>query len=205
MEALAALAYTTNTTVFRIEKTGVITDRALAEKLASIFGFSFEAFCAEDFASVKMEKEWERQTKRPYLTQPNTDGNYYLVFVKRYEKDGEYSVISPTSWVKTENGKERRRLCVFGPDDIIEHLAEYGVKCAVVHDTLALIYFYYGISENEERAALVRTDVAESVYPRLVKEYVCDINSLPNHYDFKDLADVELYGEVQPPAEGKGG
>lgn len=205
MEALAERAYTTNTTIFRIEKTGIIADPALAKTLASVFGLPVEDFCSVDFASDRMKTEWSRQIERPYSTTPDPEAWYYLVFVRRYEKFGEYSAISPTSWVRNENGKERRRLMVFGSDGIIEHLAEYKVKCAVVHDSLALIYFYYGIPDNEERAVLVRTDVADSVYPRLVKEYLCDMNSLPNHYDFKDLAELELHGAPFPPAEDKGG
>lgn len=205
MEALAQRAYTTNTTIFRIEKTGVIADPALAETLASVFGIPLEDFCSVDYATDRMQADWKRQIERPYLTKADTESWYYLVFVRRYEKFGEYSAVSPTSWVRNENGKERRRLMAFGPEGIIEHLAGYGVKCAVVHDTLALIYFYYGIPDNTERAVLIRTDVADSAYPGLVKEYVCDVNGLPNHYDFKDLAELELHGEPCPAAEDKGG
>ena len=112
--------------------------------------------------------------------------------------------MSPTRWTATENGKERQKLTIFGSDGVIEHLAEYGVKCAVVHDVSALIYFYYGIPANEERAVLVRTDVAESAYPDMVKEYLCDMNSLPGHYDFKDLVQVELHGPAHPPDDEGG-
>ena len=50
MEALAERAYTTNTTIFRIEKTGIIADPALAKTLASVFGLPVENFCSVDFA-----------------------------------------------------------------------------------------------------------------------------------------------------------
>ncbi len=204
MEALAELAYTTNTTIFRIEKSGFITDPTLAVKLASVFGVPFADFCSVSDSSAEMQEYWQEQINRPYQTEPDPESWYYLVFVRRYDNRGEYSVISPTKWKATENGKERRELTRFGPDGVIGHLEEYGVKCAVVHDVLALIYFYYGIPSNGERAALVRPEVAETVYPGLVREYLCDMNSLPNHYDFKDLVQVELRGDAHPP-DGEGG
>ena len=196
MEALAERTYTTSTTIFRIEKCGVITDPTLARTLASAFDMPFEDFCSSNFATEKIEENWRQQIERPYLTQPEPDSSYYLIFIKRYEKASEYCARSPTYWVKSEYGKERRRLITFKPDGIREHLAEYDVRCAVVHDSVALIYYFYSICNNEERAALVRTDVADSVYPRLVKEYVCEANSLPTHYDFKDLVELDLHGNA---------
>lgn len=199
MEALAELAFTTNTTIFRIEKTGIIADPGLAEKLASIFDIPFDEFCAGAFASDRAAEKWAADLERPYLTTPDADSSYYLVFVRRYEKHGEYSVISPTVWTGFEGTRERRRLMVLSPEGIAEHLAEYGLRCAVVHDTISLIYFYYGIESGEERAALVRTDVAESIYPNLVTDYVCAANGLPSHRGFKDLIQVKLHGEACLP------
>ena len=204
MEALAEQAFTTNTTIFRIEKTGTTSDLNLAEKLASIFGVPFAEFWSYSSSFDEMEKSWKTQIECPYQTKSDPQKWYYLVFVRRYDRRGEYSVISPTRWVDMDGGMEHRKLTHFAPDGVIEHLNEYGVRCAVVHDFLALIYFYYGIPANSERAALVCTDVAESVYPGLVKDYLCKTSSLPNHYDFKDLVQVELHGGA-PPTDEEGG
>ena len=194
MEALAKLAYTTNTTIFRIEKTGFIADYTLAERLASIFDVPFVSFCSVDFVSDKISSEWEKQIEKPYLTQPDTESDYYVVFVRRYEKFSEYSAVSPTSWAGFENGRECRKLLAFKSEGIIEHLAECGVRCAVVNDSLSLIDFYYSIPNNNECAALIKTDVADSIYHNLVKEYVCDVKKLFSRYGFNDLVEIELRG-----------
>lgn len=194
MDALAQLAFTTNTTIFRIEKSGYITDFSLAEQIASVFGIPVSELCEFADGAARTEKQWQEQLDHPYQTEADPDCWYYLAFVRRYDKDGEYSVMSPTVWVSMDAGKEIRMLPRFGSDGIVEHLAERGMKCAVVHDEIDLIFFYYGIPNNEERAALVRSDIAETVYPHMVQKYRCDMNSLPNHYGFKDLVQVELRG-----------
>lgn len=81
MSALAKLAFTTDTTFFRIEKTGVVSDESLAHMLSDVLKIPFDKLYMKKCQEEESKVEWERNLKEVYETQPNFNKVYYVAFV----------------------------------------------------------------------------------------------------------------------------
>ena len=193
MAALAELSFTTNTTIFRIEKTKIVSDESLAQKLSEVLNTSFEELYLEKHHEDEALAEWDRHLREVYQQQADTNRTYYLVFVTRYDGGKNYEAISPTYWLSAvESTSERRKLLEYYPDAIIEHLREFDVRCAVVHNEMDLIYFYYGLEDEKRTAMLICTDTAKEVYPQLQTEYFVERKDMSDFCGFKDCVSVQL-------------
>lgn len=193
MAALAELSFTTNTTIFRIEKTRIVSDEALAKKLAEVLNTPFEELYLEKRHEDEALAEWNRHLREVYQKRPDTSQTYYLVFVTRYDGGKNYQAISPTHWLSAVGvTSERRKLLEYYPDAIIEHLGEFNVNCAVVHNEMDLIYFYYGLEDKKRTAMLICTDTAKGVYPQLQTEYLVAREDMSDFCGFKDCVSVQL-------------
>lgn len=193
MSALAKLAFTTDTTIFRIEKTGVVSDESLAHMLSDVLEIPFDKLYMKKCQEEEAKVEWERNLKEVYETQPNFNKVYYVAFVTRYECGKNYHVLSPTNWISTAEGSsELRGLVEYYPNGIIEYLEKQSVKCAVVHDEISLIYFYYGLEDMKQTAMLIGTDIAKEIYPHLKTNYLVKEDDMVDCCGFNDCVPVAL-------------
>lgn len=194
MAALAELSFTTNTTIFRIEKTKIVSDESLAQKLSEVLNIPFEELYLEKRHEDEALAEWDKHLKAVYQEQPDMNRTYYLVFVTRYDGGKKYQAISPTYWLSATGGtSERRKLLEYYPDAVMEHLGEFNVRCAVVHSEMNLIYFYYGLEDEKWTAMLICTDTAREVYPQLKTEYFVERKDMFDFCGFKDCVSVQLH------------
>lgn len=193
MAALAEKTYTSNTTIFRIEKTGIVADESLAKILSQVLEISFEDLYLERKKEEEALEKWEQHLREVYDTRPDKDKAYYLAFVVRHDTGKTYQVASPTYWVDmSENDYEWRELIPYHSDGILEQLDKHGVKCAVVHNEEALIYFYYGLEDGIVTASLIETDVAKILYPKLKTRYHVRPDELTNYCGFCDCVSLVL-------------
>lgn len=193
MAALAEQSFTTNTTIFRIEKTRIVSDESLAQKLSEVLNTPFEELYLEKRHEDEALAEWDRHLREVYQQQPDTNRAYYLVFVTRYDGGKSYEAISPTYWLSAVGGtSECRKILEYYSDAIIEHLGEFDVRCAVVHNEMDLIYFYYGLEDEKRTAMLICTDTAKEVYPQLQTEYLVEREDMSDFCGFKDCVSVQL-------------
>lgn len=191
---LAELSFTTNTTIFRIEKTRIVSDELLAKKLSEVLNTPFEELYLEKRHEDEALAEWNRHLREVYQEQPDTNRTYYLVFVTRYDGGKSYQAISPTYWLSAVGvTSERRKILEYYPDAIIEYLEEFNVSCAVVHTKMDLIYFYYGLEDKKRTAMLICTDTAKEVYPQMQTEYLVEREDMSDFCGFKDCVSVQLY------------
>ena len=98
MAALAEKTYTTNTTIFRIEKTGIVSDESLALILSQVLEVSFKDLYLEKNQEEEVLANWEHNLKAVYDVQPDKENTYYLAFVIRHDNGKTYQVASPTYW-----------------------------------------------------------------------------------------------------------
>lgn len=193
MAALAEKTYTTNTTIFRIEKTGIVSDESLAATLSQVLEVSFEDLYLEHRQEEEALAKWERNLQAVYEVHPDKNSSYYLAFVIRQDGGKTYQVASPTYWTEmSENGYEWRELIQYHPDGIIEKLNESGVKCAAIHNEESLIYFYYGLDDGAVTAVLIDTNVVSTLYPRLRTRYQVRPDELTDCFGFCDCVSVVL-------------
>ena len=172
MAALAEKTYTTNTTIFRIEKTGIVSDESLALILSQVLEVSFKDLYLEKNQEEEVLANWEHNLKAVYDVQPDKENTYYLAFVIRHDNGKTYQVASPTYWTAMcEDGYEWRELIQYHPDGIIEQINKSGSKCAAIHDEESLIYFYYGLEDGVLTAALIDTETVSALYPKLKTKY----------------------------------
>lgn len=194
MAALAEKAFTTNTTIFRIEKTGIVSDESLAQILSQVLEVSFEDLYLERKQEEEALAKWEANLKAVYAEKPDKDREYYLIFVIRHENGKSYQAVSPSYWVSmADAGSEWRELRQYYPDGVVEHLEEQDIKCAVIHDEMALIYFYYGLEDDRLTAALVNVDIARTVYPGLETKYLVRPEQLVDFGGFKDCVSLAMH------------
>lgn len=193
MAALAEVCYTTNTTIFRIEKTGIVFDELLAKKLSEVLNISFEDFFEEEYHENESLNRWDKHLKDVYHNHPDMNRTYYLVFVIKYEDGKNYQAISPTYWLSNNRDSfERRKIIKYYPDYITEHLAKYNIKCAVIRNEMDLIYFYYGLEDEKHTAMLICTDTVKELYLQLQTEYIVEQKDLLDFCGFKDCVSIEL-------------
>ncbi len=193
MAALAEKTYTTNTTIFRIEKTGIVSDKSLAVILSQVLEVSFEDLYLEHKQEEEALAKWEQNLKAVYEVHPDKNRSYYLAFVIRQDGGKSYQVASPTYWIEmSENGYEWRELIQYHPDGITEQLNESGVKCAVIHDEESLIYFYYGLDDGAVTAALIDVNAVSMLYPRLRTRYQVRTDEMTDCFGFCDCVSVVL-------------
>ena len=193
MAALAEKAYTTNTTIFRIEKTGIVSDELLAVTLSQVLEVSFEDLYLEHRQEEEALAKWEQNLKAVYEVHPDKNRSYYLAFVIRQDGGKSYQVASPTYWTEmSENDYEWRELIQYHPDGIIEKINEFGVKCAAIHDEESLVYFYYGLDDEMVTAALIDVKVVSTLYPRLRTRYQVRPDELIDCFGFCDCVSVVL-------------
>lgn len=196
MTALAEKVYTTNTTIFRIEKTGIVSDESLALNLSKVLEVPFEDLYLEHRQEEEALAKWEQNLKAVYNIRPDKDKCYYLIFVIRHEGGKTYQVVSPTYWIEmSRNGYEWRKLIQYHPDGIIEKLNESGVKCAAIHDEESLIYFYYGLDDGTVTAALIDVIVVDTLYPRLRTRYQVRPKEMTDCFGFCDCVSLVLRDE----------
>ena len=194
MAALAEKAFTTNTTIFRIEKTGIVSDESLAQILSQVLEVSFEDLYLERKQEEEALAKWEANLKAVYAEKPDKDREYYLIFVIRHKNGKSYQAVSPSYWVSMADvGSEWRELQQYYPDGVVEHLEEQDIKCAVIHDEMALIYFYYGLEDDRLTAALVNVDIARTVYPGLGTKYLVRPEQLVDFGGFKDCVSLAMH------------
>jgi len=194
MAALAEKAFTTNTTIFRIEKTGIVSDESLAQILSQVLEVSFEDLYLERKQEEEVLAKWEANLKAVYDEKPDKNREYYLIFVIRHENGKSYQAVSPSYWVSmADGGSEWRKLQQYYPDGVVEHLKEQDIKCAVIHDEMALIYFYYGLVDDRLAAALVNVDIARTVYPELRTKYLVQPEQLVDIGGFKDCVSLAMH------------
>lgn len=67
MSALAKLAFTTDTTIFRIEKTGVVSDESLAHMLSDVLKIPVDKLYMKKCQEEEAKAEWERNLKEVFL------------------------------------------------------------------------------------------------------------------------------------------
>lgn len=193
MVALAEKTYTTNTTIFRIEKTGIVFDESLALTLSQVLEVSFEDLCLEQKHEEEALAKWERNLKAVYEVQPDEEKNYYLAFIIRQDNGKTYQVASPTYWTAmSEDGYEWRELIQYHPDGIIEQLNKFGLKCAAIHDEETLVYFYYGLEDGVLTAALIDTETVSALYPKMRTKYQIRPEEMTDCCGFCDCVSIVL-------------
>ena len=92
MAALAEKTYTTNTTIFRIEKTGIVSDESLALILSQVLEVSFKDLYLEKNQEEEVLANWEHNLKAVYDVQPDKENTYYLAFVIRHDNGKTYQL-----------------------------------------------------------------------------------------------------------------
>lgn len=193
MADLAESCYSTNTTIFRIEKTGIVFDELLAKKLSESFCIPFEELFEEKSHEDESLDKWNEHLKDVYRNLPDMNQTYYLVFVIKYDGGKNYRAISPTYWLsKSGDSFERRKIIKYYPDYILEHLAKFNMKCAVIHNEMDLIYFYYGLEDENYTAILICTDTIKEFYLQLQTEYFVKQKDLLDFCGFKDCVSIQL-------------
>lgn len=193
MAALAEKTYTTNTTIFRIEKTGIVSDELLARTLSQALEVPFEELYLEHKQEEEALAKWEQNLKAVYEVQSDKGKSYYLLFVIRENRGKTYQVASPTYWkAMCDNGYEWRELIQYHPDGIVEQLNKSGIKCAAIHDEESLIYFYYGLNDGVVTAALIDVEVVKTLYPKLQIRYQVKPNEMMDYCGFCDCVSLVL-------------
>lgn len=193
MAALAEKTYTTNTTIFRIEKTRIVSDESLAVTLSRVLEVSFEDLYLEQKQEEEALAKWEHNLKAVYEIQPDKEKSYYLAFVIRRDNGKTYQVASPTYWTAMcEDGYEWRELIQYHPDGIIEQINKSGTKCAAIHDEESLIYFYYGLEDDVLTAALLDTETVSAQYPKLRTKYQVRPEEMTDCCGFCDCVSIVL-------------
>lgn len=193
MAALAEKTYTTNTTIFRIEKTRIVSDESLAVTLSRVLEVSFEDLYLEQKQEEEALAKWEHNLKAVYEVHSDQNRSYYLAFIIRQDGGKTYQVASPTYWTgMSEDGYEWRELIQYHPDGIMEQLNESCVKCAAIHDEESLIYFYYGLKDGVLTAALIDTETVSALYPKLRTKYQVKPEKMTDCCGFRDCVSIVL-------------
>ena len=197
MAALAEKTYTTNTTIFRIEKTGIVSDESLALILSQVLEVSFEDLYLEQKQEEEALAKWEHNLKAIYDVQPDKEKSYYLAFVVRQDNGKAYQVASPTYWTAMcEDGYEWRELIQYHPDGIIEQINKFGTKCAAIHDVDSLIYFYFGLEDGVLTAALIDAETVSALYPKMRAKYQVRPEEMTDCCGFRDCVSIVLRDEL---------
>lgn len=188
LQKLAEEVFSTNTTLFRVEKTGVVNDEELAKQLAAYFNINFEEFVEKIDTSEDSVDEWEKQIKELFTRKPDAKLIYCLFFVTIFDQGKSYVSLTPTYWkaFADNNDSEIRNIALYEPNGIKEHLIEQGVDVAVAYDEMDLIYFYYGSTDEYERAIMVPKELAASVLRNFKEVKEIKIDTMINKYGFKD-------------------
>lgn len=159
LQELADAVYTTNTTLFRIEKKGFCTDEAIAVNLANVFGIEFNDLF-EQFDSVnEHEQEYEEQIQNLYSNKPQYE-YYYVFFIKVFERFKSYISYLPTVWSAMSNSDktEIRKVRQYRVNEIKDYLNDYGYNPAIIDSYEAFVLFYSSLKEDETCVALIAAD-----------------------------------------------
>lgn len=187
------LCFTTNTTIFWIEKTGIVFDKSLAKMISEIFNIPFDELFKEECHENEVLNNWNRHLCEVYKKHPEMNSMYYLGFVTRYDGGKSCQAISPTYWLSDSGDSfEWRRIIKYYPDSIIEHLGKFDIKCAVIHNQMDLIYFYYGQDDEIQTAMLICTDIINELYLQMETEYLVEQKDLFDSCGFKDCVSIQL-------------
>ncbi len=188
---LAEKAYTTNTTVFRIEKSGVVSDISLAHSISEALSIPFNDLFIESHKSSEALYEYEKRIKAVYNEKAIESQSYYLVFLIRYDEGKSYRAVSPTRWVSMVNGSaEMREIEQYYPNGLAERLKTMGIKCVVIHDEMSLIYFYYGMDDRKLYAMLIDVNIASALFPHLKTIYQVNCDDLIDIGGFNDCVPI---------------
>lgn len=159
LQELANAVYTTNTTLFRIEKTGFCTDEVIAMNLANTFGIEFDDLF-ERFDSVnEYEQEYEEQIRELYSKNPQNEF-YYVFFIKVLKRFKSYISYLPTVWSAMSNSDktEIRKVRQYKVYEIKDYLIDCGYKPAIIDSYEAFVLFYSSLKEDETSVALIAAD-----------------------------------------------
>lgn len=159
LQGLADMVYSTNSSLFRIEKLGYCTDETLARNISLILGVSFNNLFEEYDSFEETEKRWQQKIDGLYTATP-TKESYSIIFLTTYDNYSTYQACVPTVWVGTGSNSmnELRINRKYETDSIIDYLDELKIKYAIVESEDDFVHFFYSTEEKKEAVALIASD-----------------------------------------------
>lgn len=159
LQSLADMVYSTNSSLFRIEKLGYCTDDTLARNISLILGISFDDLFEEYDSFEETEKRWQERIDGLYSAIPKEE-NYSILFLTTYDNYSTYQACVPTVWVGTGSNSmyELRASRKYETDSITDYLNELKIKYAIVENEDDFVHFFYSAEENNETVALIASD-----------------------------------------------
>lgn len=188
LQALAEAVYTTNTTLFRIEKTGFCTDEAIAVKLANVLGVEFDDLFEQFDTVIEYEHGYDIRVQDLYTLKPQYE-YYYVFFIEVFEKYKSYISYLPTVWtaMSNSNSTELRRVRQYKFDEIKNYLVDCGHAPAIIDSYEAFVLFYSSLNVDETRVALIAAD--RGIIAELDEVQEVFVGKMFSAYGLKDCYD----------------
>jgi len=159
LQQLAEMVFSTNTSLFRIEKLGYCTDELLAKKIAEVLDIPVENLFEEYDKDTANVDEWNKKIRALYATEPIAD-RYYVLFLTTYDDYSSYSACVPTAWIDvgSEIPNEKRTPRYYNGNEVRTYLESIGIKPAIVENEDDFIHFFYSTIDGVEAVALISFD-----------------------------------------------